>query len=50
MGDEALNTATGRGWDEWFTLLDAAGAADWPHPQIVRWPRSTLCPPGSARA
>ena len=37
MGDEALNTATGRGWDEWFTLLDAAGAADWTHPQIVRW-------------
>lgn len=37
LGNEALNTATGRGWDDWFTLLAAAGAADWTHPQIVRW-------------
>ena len=37
MGAEALQAATGRGWDEWFALLDAAGAAEWTHPQIVRW-------------
>ena len=37
MGDEALHAATGRGWAAWFTLLDAAGAAEWTHPQIVRW-------------
>ena len=26
-GDAALRAATGKGWDEWLTLLDAAGAA-----------------------
>jgi len=26
-GDEALRTATGKGWDEWLKLLDSAGAA-----------------------
>ena len=32
---EAVREATGRGWDEWFQLLDAAGAADLPHGEIV---------------
>jgi hypothetical protein len=35
--DAALSSRTGRSWDEWFTLLDAWGAADRPHPEIARW-------------
>ena len=37
MGDGALVAATGRTWAEWFHLLDAAGAAEWSHPQIAAW-------------
>ena len=32
---EAVREATGRGWDEWFAVLDAAGAAELPHGEIV---------------
>ena len=32
---EAVQTATGRDWDDWFTELDAAGAAELSHKQIV---------------
>ncbi|HEU0078143.1 MAG TPA: SRPBCC domain-containing protein [Longimicrobiaceae bacterium] len=32
---DAVREATGRGWDEWFQVLDAAGAADLPHGEIV---------------
>jgi hypothetical protein len=35
--DDAIRGATGIGWDEWFAILDAAGAADMTHPQIARW-------------
>jgi len=28
---------TGRTWNEWFSLLDAWGAIDRPHPEIARW-------------
>ncbi len=34
-GDEAVRNATGRGWDEWFAQLDAAGAREMDHRQIV---------------
>lgn len=37
MGNGALVAATGRTWVEWFDLLDAAGAAEWTHPQIAAW-------------
>ena len=30
-----MREATGRGWEEWLEALDAAGAADWNHGQIV---------------
>lgn len=33
--DEAVREATGRGWDEWEALLDARGAAELSHKQIV---------------
>lgn len=37
---EAVREATGRGWDEWFAVLDAAGAADLAHGEIVAVIRS----------
>jgi hypothetical protein len=37
MSDEAIRRRTGRGWEEWFDLLDEWGAADRPHPEIARW-------------
>lgn len=35
--DEAIRRRTGRGWEEWFDLLDDWGAAERPHPEIARW-------------
>jgi uncharacterized protein YndB with AHSA1/START domain len=35
--DETIRANTGRGWDEWFALLDAWGASEKPHPEIARW-------------
>ena len=37
VSDEAVRKATGRGWDEWFAILDDAGAVGWKHPDIARW-------------
>lgn len=31
----SVRNATGRGWEEWLEVLDAAGAADWDHKTIV---------------
>jgi hypothetical protein len=33
----AVKKATGKGWKEWFTLLDKAGAKEKPHKEIVQW-------------
>ena len=35
--DEKIRQRTGRGWEEWFALLDEWGAADRPHREIARW-------------
>jgi uncharacterized protein DUF4287 len=35
--DEAVFEATGRGWDEWFKLLDAWDATTRTHPEMARW-------------
>ena len=35
MSDDAVAAKTGKRWDEWFTLLDAAGAQQLKHPEIV---------------
>lgn len=35
--EQAIRANTGRGWDEWFALLDEWGGAERPHPEIVRW-------------
>ncbi|MES1212089.1 MAG: hypothetical protein ABUT11_00930 [Leifsonia sp.] len=37
MSDEAVLAATGRHPDDWFALLDSAGASGWQHPAIARW-------------
>lgn len=31
----SMREATGRGWEEWLAVLDAAGATDWDHKAIV---------------
>jgi uncharacterized protein YndB with AHSA1/START domain len=40
--DEAIRQRTGRGWEEWFDLLDEWGAADRPHREIARHVASEL--------
>ncbi|MBV8991784.1 MAG: hypothetical protein JO372_24770 [Solirubrobacterales bacterium] len=35
--DEAIRERTGRGWEEWFSMLDAWGAGERPHREIARW-------------
>jgi hypothetical protein len=37
VGDDALTAATGRTSEEWFALLDAAGASGWRHGDIATW-------------
>ena len=35
--DEKIRERTGRGWEEWFDLLDAWGAPERTHREIARW-------------
>ncbi|GAA5122903.1 hypothetical protein [Haloechinothrix salitolerans] len=35
--DESIRRNTGRGWAEWFALLDEWGARDRSHTEIARW-------------
>jgi len=35
--EESVRRATGKGWDEWFRILDARGAVDRPHGEITRY-------------
>ena len=35
--DEAIRKRTGRGWEEWFALLDEWGAPGRTHREIARW-------------
>jgi hypothetical protein len=35
--DETIRERTGRGWEEWFDLLDEWGAAEKTHREIARW-------------
>ncbi len=39
--DKTIRERTGRGWEEWFELLDEWGAADRTHREIARWVAST---------
>jgi hypothetical protein len=36
IGDVTVRERTGKGWEEWFALLDEAGAAERPHAKIAR--------------
>ncbi|MET8357296.1 hypothetical protein [Micromonospora sp. NPDC005171] len=36
IADDLIRDRTGRGWDQWFTLLDAASASEWTHTRIAR--------------
>jgi hypothetical protein len=40
VSDEVIRRRTGRGWEEWFDLLDEWGAIAKPHAEIARWLRS----------
>jgi hypothetical protein len=40
VSDEVIRRRTGRGWEEWFDLLDESGAIAKPHADIARWLRS----------
>lgn len=40
FSDSAVRARTGRSWDQWFDVLDAAGAESMEHPAIARWLRS----------
>jgi Domain of unknown function (DUF4287) len=35
IGDEAVREKTGQGWNEWFAVLDEAGAAKKTHAEIA---------------
>jgi hypothetical protein len=37
VNDESVKKGSGKNWQEWRKLLDKAGAADWPHKQIVAY-------------
>jgi hypothetical protein len=37
LSDEAVRRRTGRGWEEWFDLLDEWGADERAHKEIARW-------------
>ncbi len=37
LSNKAVKDATGREWEEWFSLLDSAGARELSHKELVRW-------------
>jgi hypothetical protein len=37
VSDEVIRDRTGRGWEEWFELLDEWGAAERPNREVRRW-------------
>jgi uncharacterized protein YndB with AHSA1/START domain len=36
ISDEAVQKATGKGWNEWFQIIDRAGGAEMNHKEIAR--------------
>ena len=36
MSDEAVKAKTGKKWDQWFPILDKAGAKEMSHQDIVK--------------
>jgi hypothetical protein len=39
VSEEVIRRRTGRGWEQWFDVLDEWGAAEHPHREIARWLR-----------
>jgi Domain of unknown function (DUF4287) len=39
MSDDAIRERTGRGWEDWFDLLDEWGATERSHKEIATWLR-----------
>jgi uncharacterized protein YndB with AHSA1/START domain len=37
ISNEAVRSKTGKGWEEWFVLLDRAGAREMSHKEIARY-------------
>jgi hypothetical protein len=37
VSEEAIRSRTGRGWEQWFDLIDDAPASDLSHAEIARW-------------
>jgi hypothetical protein len=37
LSDEAVRRRTGRGWEDWFDLLDGWGAGERAHKDVARW-------------
>ena len=37
ISSDAVQAKTGKSWDDWFALLDSAGAAHWPHKETAAW-------------
>jgi uncharacterized protein YndB with AHSA1/START domain len=37
ISSDSVREATGRDWDQWLETLDAAGAAEWSHKEIVAY-------------
>ena len=44
--DEVIRRRTGRGWEEWFDMLDEWGAVDRSHKEIARWLQEAQGVPG----
>src|SRR5687768_4451894 len=40
---DAVRAKTGKGWADWFALLDKAGAAKWPHKEIASFLHDQEC-------
>lgn len=36
-GERSVRDATGRTHDEWFAILDEAGASEWRHAEVAAW-------------
>jgi uncharacterized protein YndB with AHSA1/START domain len=43
ISSEAVRAKTGKGWVEWFAILDKAGAAKWPHKEIASFLHDQKC-------
>ncbi len=46
VSDEAVKKATGKAWNQWFALLDKAGAKKMNHTEIAHWLSTQHIPSG----